>query len=138
MDASSPLLIRHRGIRPTIADDAWIAPNAVVTGDTEIGAKSSINFNGFKNQLGSFHSPSRVVICDAFIRTLSDDDVRSGYGEIFKLFLIGSREEAAPLRVDGECLSMLEQPEVHQAVVGTRIAAVHRPAQVQAFDLARG
>jgi 3-dehydroquinate synthase len=60
--------------------------------DSCIGAKSSINFNGFKNQLGSFHSPSRVFICEKFVHTLSDDDVRSGYGEIFKLFLIGSRE----------------------------------------------
>jgi 3-dehydroquinate synthase len=60
--------------------------------DSCIGAKSSINFNGFKNQLGSFHSPARVFICDQFVRTLSEDDVRSGYGEIFKLFLIGSRE----------------------------------------------
>lgn len=42
--ALSPLLICYRGIRPTIADDAWIAPNATVTGDTEIGAQSSIWF----------------------------------------------------------------------------------------------
>jgi gamma-carbonic anhydrase len=34
----------YRGIRSTIADDAWIAPNATVTGDTEIGAQSSIWF----------------------------------------------------------------------------------------------
>jgi len=60
--------------------------------DSCIGAKSSINFNGFKNQLGSFHSPARVFICEQFVRTLSDEEVPSGYGEIFKLFLIGSRE----------------------------------------------
>src|SRR5436190_20932865 len=34
--------------------------------DSCIGAKSSINFNGFKNQLGSFHAPARVFICDQF------------------------------------------------------------------------
>jgi 3-dehydroquinate synthase len=66
--------------------------------DSCIGAKSSINFNGFKNQLGSFHSPARVLICDQFVRTLSDDDVRSGYGEIFKLFLIGSADLFAQLK----------------------------------------
>jgi 3-dehydroquinate synthase len=66
--------------------------------DSCIGAKSSINFNGFKNQLGSFHSPTRVFICDKFVRTLADDDVRSGYGEIFKLFLIGSRDLFAQLK----------------------------------------
>jgi carbonic anhydrase/acetyltransferase-like protein (isoleucine patch superfamily) len=44
MQAPSPLLICYRGIRPTIADDTWSAPNATVTGDTEIGAQSSIWF----------------------------------------------------------------------------------------------
>jgi 3-dehydroquinate synthase len=71
----------------------YFVPSTLLSmADSCIGAKSSINFNGFKNQLGSFHSPARVFICDQFVRTLSDDDVRSGYGEIFKLFLVGSRD----------------------------------------------
>jgi carbonic anhydrase/acetyltransferase-like protein (isoleucine patch superfamily) len=33
------------GVRPRIHADAWIAPNAVVIGDVEIGAQSGIWFN---------------------------------------------------------------------------------------------
>ncbi len=33
------------GVSPTVAPDAWIAPNAVVIGDVEIGAGASIWFN---------------------------------------------------------------------------------------------
>lgn len=33
------------GVRPRIAADAWIAPSAVVIGNVEIGAQSSIWFN---------------------------------------------------------------------------------------------
>lgn len=57
--------------------------------DSSIGAKCGINFGAFKNQLGVFQSPSRVIICERFLDTLADDDVRSGYGEILKLLLTG-------------------------------------------------
>lgn len=56
--------------------------------DSCIGAKCGINFNTFKNQLGFFHAPSRVMLAEAFLTTLSDYDLRSGYGEIVKLFLL--------------------------------------------------
>lgn len=65
--------------------------------DSCIGAKCGINFNEFKNQLGVFQSPSRVLICEEFLATLSDDDVRSGYGEIVKLLLTGSAAQFAQL-----------------------------------------
>lgn len=61
--------------------------------DSCIGAKCGINLNRFKNQLGVFQSPSRVLIALDFLDTLSDVDVQSGYGEIIKLLLTGSRDD---------------------------------------------
>jgi 3-dehydroquinate synthase len=61
--------------------------------DSCIGAKASINFKGFKNQLGVFHSPAAVRICLEFLRTLPDLELCSGYGEIVKLHLVGSRDK---------------------------------------------
>jgi 3-dehydroquinate synthase len=55
--------------------------------DSCIGAKCGINLGAFKNQLGVFHSPARVLICLKFLDTLADTEVRSGYGEILKLLL---------------------------------------------------
>lgn len=60
--------------------------------DSCIGAKCGINFGRFKNQLGVFQSPESVEICEAFLTTLSDGDIASGYGEIVKLALTGSEE----------------------------------------------
>lgn len=40
----SGLILPYKGILPKIHDDAWIAPNACVAGDVEIGADSSIWF----------------------------------------------------------------------------------------------
>jgi len=69
----------------------WIyVPTTLLSmSDSCIGAKCGINFQSFKNQLGVFHAPSRVLIAPRFIETLSDTDVQSGYGEILKLCLTG-------------------------------------------------
>jgi carbonic anhydrase/acetyltransferase-like protein (isoleucine patch superfamily) len=40
-----PLILPYNGIYPKIAADAFIAPNAVIIGDVEIGSKSGIWFN---------------------------------------------------------------------------------------------
>ncbi len=60
--------------------------------DSCIGAKCALNFRGFKNQIGAFHSPSRVALRTEFLSTLSDQDVLSGYGEILKLMLTEGEE----------------------------------------------
>lgn len=39
-----PIILPYRGVMPRIADDAFIAPGAVVVGDVEIGAGSSVWF----------------------------------------------------------------------------------------------
>lgn len=40
-----PLILPYKGIMPKIADDAFIAPNAVIIGDVEIGSQSNVWFN---------------------------------------------------------------------------------------------
>lgn len=41
---SSPLILPYKGITPTIAPDAFVAPGAVVIGDVVIGSKSNVWF----------------------------------------------------------------------------------------------
>ncbi|HSV28165.1 MAG TPA: gamma carbonic anhydrase family protein [Candidatus Omnitrophota bacterium] len=41
----SGTILPYKGVRPTIADDVFIAPTAVVIGDVVIGAGSSVWFN---------------------------------------------------------------------------------------------
>ncbi|MDX2470043.1 MAG: 3-dehydroquinate synthase [SAR324 cluster bacterium] len=59
-------------------------------GDSCIGAKNGLNLGAYKNQIGSFHSPGKVLVCPDFIQTLTPGDVMSGYGEVLKLLLINS------------------------------------------------
>ncbi|MDH3232083.1 MAG: gamma carbonic anhydrase family protein [Alphaproteobacteria bacterium] len=37
-------ILPYKGVYPSIAEDAWVAPTAAVLGDVEIGARSSIWF----------------------------------------------------------------------------------------------
>lgn len=66
--------------------------------DSCIGSKCALNFNGFKNQLGVFHPPNKVVICFAFLQSLSTEALYSGYGEILKLMLISGKKNFLELK----------------------------------------
>ena len=59
--------------------------------DSCIGGKTSLNYKGFKNLLGTFYPPAEILICPLFFNTLTQDDFLSGLGEVVKFnFLMGS------------------------------------------------
>ncbi|WP_440922143.1 3-dehydroquinate synthase family protein [Candidatus Pelagibacter sp.] len=66
--------------------------------DSCIGGKSSINFSNFKNILGNFYPPSKIIINTNFLKTLNDDDIRSGIGEIIKVHFLSGKNSINYLR----------------------------------------
>ena len=60
--------------------------------DAAIGGKTGINFNGLKNEVGAFCEASDVIISTAFLDTLPECEVKSGYAEMLKHGLLKSRE----------------------------------------------
>lgn len=58
--------------------------------DAAVGGKTGINFNGLKNEIGSFYAPACVFIDSEFLRTLDRDNLLSGYAEMIKHALISS------------------------------------------------
>lgn len=56
--------------------------------DSCIGSKMGVNHNDSKNQLGTFYPPKRVIIDVEFLKTLSEEDIHSGTGEILKLYAL--------------------------------------------------
>ncbi|MFP4456833.1 MAG: 3-dehydroquinate synthase family protein [Clostridia bacterium] len=52
--------------------------------DASIGGKTAINMFGIKNNFGSFYKPLKVLIYDAFIKSLDEVEKANGYGEIVK------------------------------------------------------
>ena len=54
--------------------------------DSCIGSKSSINFDQFKNLIGTFNPPSEIFIYSGFLNTLSESEIRSGIGEMLHYY----------------------------------------------------
>ncbi|MCP5061937.1 MAG: 3-dehydroquinate synthase [Ignavibacteriae bacterium] len=52
--------------------------------DSSVGGKTGINFNSTKNIIGSFHQPELVVIDTEFFKTLPEEELLCGIGEIIK------------------------------------------------------
>lgn len=60
--------------------------------DAAVGGKTGINFNGLKNEIGSFSESRAVVIDTQFLRTLDRGNLLSGYAEMLKHALLENRE----------------------------------------------
>lgn len=71
--------VLYRGIHWTFYPTTLLAAC-----DSCIGGKTSLNYKGFKNLLGTFYPPDVIYICTPFFQTLSERDFESGLGEVVK------------------------------------------------------
>jgi len=76
--------ILYRGV-----DFVFIPTTLQAMTDSCMGGKTSLNLDFFKNQLGSFYSPKKVLIHTGFIKTLDQNELKGGYAELIKLLIIG-------------------------------------------------
>ena len=58
--------------------------------DSSIGGKTAINYNGYKNIIGSFYDPDMVLIDSEFLDTLPAREFKAGMGEVIKYAYISS------------------------------------------------
>jgi 3-dehydroquinate synthase len=61
--------------------------------DSCIGSKTSINFEGCKNMIGTFYPPDAVYVDHHFCETLANEYFNSGVGEIIKFHLMSGEKE---------------------------------------------
>jgi 3-dehydroquinate synthase len=59
--------------------------------DASVGAKCGIDFMGFKNQIGLFNEPESVFIYTGFLQTLPERELRAGFAEVLKHYLIADK-----------------------------------------------
>jgi len=60
--------------------------------DASVGGKLGIDFMGFKNHLGCFSFPQKVLIYPEFLGTLPVNELRSGFAEVLKHGLITQKK----------------------------------------------
>lgn len=68
--------------------------------DASVGGKLGIDFMGYKNHIGVFTQPEAVLIADSFLKTLPEEELRSGYAEVIKHGLIRNAGYFGSLRAE--------------------------------------
>ncbi|MEU2874629.1 sedoheptulose 7-phosphate cyclase [Streptomyces olivoreticuli] len=56
--------------------------------DVGVAAKTGVNYEGFRNRLGTYSPPPITLIDKSFLTTLPERQVRNGLGEILKMGMI--------------------------------------------------
>jgi 3-dehydroquinate synthase len=70
----------------------YVPTTLLAQADSCIGSKTSLNYQSYKNLVGTFYPPTRIHIYTPFLETLQESDFYSGLGEVIKLHLMGGRE----------------------------------------------
>ncbi len=68
--------------------------------DASVGGKLGIDFQGFKNHIGFFTEPEQIFIASVFLKTLPENELKSGFAEIIKHSLIGDKAHWEKLRAN--------------------------------------
>ena len=67
-------------------------PTTLLAHDSAVGGKVAINHPLGKNMVGAFHQPEAIIYDTALLKSLNEEELRSGFAEVIKHALIGDRE----------------------------------------------
>jgi len=84
----------------------YIPTTLLAQADSCMGSKTSLNYESYKNILGTFYPPHHVHICIQFTNTLHEEDFYSGMGEVTKLHIMGGMDTMDRL--------INQLPQIHQ------------------------
>jgi 3-dehydroquinate synthase len=66
--------------------------------DASVGGKTGVNFKSFKNEIGCFSFPRKVIIDPIFLETLDNENILSGYAEMLKHAFISGQDDYKKLQ----------------------------------------
>ena len=72
--------------------------------DSSIGGKTGINFQEAKNLIGTFYHPEMVLIDTNFIKSLPEEELISGFGEVIKYSFLTDKKFYSTLLSDYKLL----------------------------------
>lgn len=75
----------------------FVPTTLLAQADSCIGSKTSLNYQRYKNLIGTFYPPHSIYICPSFLKTQQRSDYYSGLGEVIKLHLMGGKDQTDAL-----------------------------------------
>lgn len=91
--------------------------------DASVGGKLGIDFQGFKNHLGVFTMPKKVLIDATFLRTLPYIELRSGFAEVVKHCLIADAQKWDEVRQHELSEQNWEDLITHSVAIKSKVVA---------------
>ncbi len=84
--------------------------------DSSIGGKLGIDFHGYKNLIGAIQDPMGVFIFSWFLKTLSQDQIKSGFAEMLKHGLIGDATHFKELTDEPWAASAIHPDNIYRSI----------------------
>jgi 3-dehydroquinate synthase len=92
--------------------------------DASVGAKTGIDFEGLKNQIGLFNEAEAIFINTAFLKTLPPRELLSGFAEVLKHYLIADGPTFNKIATDLPLFSALNWDAIVEHSVTIKSAIV--------------
>lgn len=92
--------------------------------DASVGAKTGVDFNGLKNQIGLFNEPEQVLIDTSFLSTLPERELVSGFAEVIKHYLIADKASFDALFAERRSIKEFDWEAIVQRNVAIKQAIV--------------
>ncbi|MEJ8802973.1 3-dehydroquinate synthase [Pontibacter sp. H249] len=92
--------------------------------DASVGGKTGIDFHGLKNHIGVYQEPQAVFINPVFLQTLPPRQLKSGYAEIIKHWLIADKEAFQTQRHVGLFTEDWEELIRHSVSIKSKVVEV--------------
>lgn len=71
---------------------AFVPTTLLAQVDASIGGKNGVNFDSYKNILGTINQPEWIFICPQLLATLPEDEFKAGIAEVLKTFVLFDRQ----------------------------------------------
>jgi 3-dehydroquinate synthase len=94
----------------------FIPTTLLAMADSCIGSKTSLNYGGYKNLIGSFYPPSTVWIDPSFLTTLQPADFYSGLGEVVKLHMMAGEEKIREYLISRDSICAMDLSALNRAI----------------------
>lgn len=91
--------------------------------DASVGGKTGIDFHGLKNHIGVYSEPRAVLINPSFLSTLPQRQIKSGYAEIIKHWLIADGDTFEEQRQVGLFHEHWEELIRHSVAIKSEVVA---------------
>lgn len=104
--------------------------------DSCVGSKTSLNFDSYKNIIGTFYPPHKIVNCSLFLHTLSEDEINSGIGEIVKFLLLDDINDVCLNHIENLVLNLKNKNDFLPAIFES-LAVKQSYIKQDEFDLGK-